>query len=120
MEISKQFGTYNFPKNKTVDSQIYYKIHLFQNVSTISYICEVYCYIKIHKYGAPGVHKSRNHENVRLWSLTYENRDFISPKIDQNNSPELLNLLFKHNFHKNSPRNYKKNAWISRPLSPDQ
>ena len=30
---------------------------------------------------------------------------FYETKIDQNNSPELLNLLFKHICHKNGPTN---------------
>ena len=43
---------------------------------------------------------------------------FYWAKMKQNNSPELLNLLFKHLFHRNSPKNNQTSHKLFFPLPP--
>ena len=61
-------------------SLIFTKIIFSQDVPIYFLIFfEVFWYNKSHKYGAPGLGKSRNHEKSRIWCLEWWNRDFIRP-----------------------------------------
>ena len=59
----------DFPKSSKSQIPIFTTI-LFGSASICSYILKYFRYLGMHKYRAPGVQKSRNHENVRSWSLT--------------------------------------------------
>ena len=72
---SPNFG---FPKSKILNR----KALLSEIYSLVVLKCfEVFLWhIQLHKYGFPGVRKSRNHGNVALRSLTWQSRKVIRPK----------------------------------------
>ena len=64
---------------------------------------EVFWYNKSHKFGLQGF---KNPETMEMLGLgPSDNKiEILLTKMKQNNSPELLNPLFKYIFHNNDPK----------------
>ena len=88
------------------DSQIYKSI-ISQNGCHIFVICLKWSGIfKSINDGSPG-RKNAEFMEMLGFGPSHNKVEVYKTQIDQNNSPELLNLLFTHMFHKNNPTNCK-------------
>ena len=73
----------------------------FQDVPIFCLYClKHFWYNKINTYGVLRIQKARNHELLRFTFLDLIKSGLYQTKLEQNNSPELLSLLFPYIYNK--------------------